>query len=40
MVDKITAVRRTSLGSRVGRVPTSVMVDIERSVVVFLGLAG
>ncbi len=39
MVDKITTVRRSNLGTRIGRVPTAVMVDIERSLMVFLGVA-
>lgn len=39
MVDKITTVRRSNLGARIGRVPTTLMADIERSLMVFLGLA-
>lgn len=39
MVDKITTVRRSNLGARVGRVSTTLMADIERSLMVFLGLA-
>jgi mRNA interferase MazF len=39
MVDKITTVRRSNLGMRVGRLSTTLMADIERSLVVFLGLA-
>ena len=39
MVDKITAVRRSNLGTRIGRVPAAVLVDIERSLMVFLGIA-
>jgi len=39
MVDKITTVRRTSLGARIGRVPATLMTEIERSLMVFLGLA-
>lgn len=39
MVDKITTVRRSNLGERVGRVPTKLLLDIERSLTVFLGLA-
>ena len=39
MIDKITTVRRSNLGVRVGRVSTALMVDIERSLMVFLGLA-
>lgn len=39
MIDKITTVRRSSLGGRIGRVPNALMADIERSLMVFLGLA-
>jgi mRNA interferase MazF len=39
MIDKITTVRRSSLGMHIGRVSTTLMVDIERSLMVFLGLA-
>ena len=39
MVDKITTVRRSNLGMRIGRVSTTLMADIERSLMVFLGLA-
>lgn len=39
MIDKITTVRRSNLGTRIGRVPTALMADIERSLMVFLGLA-
>ena len=39
MVDKITTVRRSNLGMRIGRVSTTLMADIERSIMVFLGLA-
>ena len=39
MVDKITTVRRSNLGVRVGRVSAALMADIERSLMVFLGLA-
>lgn len=39
MIDKITTVRRSNLGARVGRVSATVMADIERSLMVFLGLA-
>lgn len=39
MVDKITTIRRSNLGTRIGRVPTVVMVEIERSLMVFLGIA-
>jgi mRNA interferase MazF len=39
MIDKITTVQRSNLGARVGRVSTTLMADIERSLMVFLGLA-
>jgi mRNA interferase MazF len=39
MIDKITTVRRSNLGGRIGRVPAALMTDIERSLMVFLGLA-
>lgn len=39
MIDKITTVRRSNLGERIGRVPTTLIADIERSLMVFLGLA-
>lgn len=39
MVDKLTTVRRTSLGRRVGRVDSETMVAVEQSLAVFLGLA-
>jgi mRNA interferase MazF len=39
MIDKITTVRRSNLGARVGRVSATLMADIERSLMVFLGLA-
>ena len=39
MVDKITTVPRGKLGERVGRLSDDDMARLERSVVVFLGLA-
>lgn len=39
MVDKITTVRRQNVMDRVGRVTASQLAEIERSVLVFLGLA-
>jgi mRNA interferase MazF len=39
MIDKITTVRRSNLGTRIGRLSTALMADIERSLMVFLGLA-
>ena len=40
MVDKVTTVRRSSLGSRAGRATAAQMVEIERTLLVFLGIAG
>ncbi|MDQ0770201.1 mRNA interferase MazF [Pseudarthrobacter defluvii] len=39
MVDKLTTVRRTNLGQRVGRLDSETMVAVEQSLAVFLGLA-
>jgi mRNA interferase MazF len=39
MVDKITTVRRSNLGTRIGRVSSALMAEVERSLIVFLGLA-
>ena len=38
MVDKLTTVRRASLGRRIGRVDAKTMVAVEQSLAVFLGL--
>jgi mRNA interferase MazF len=40
MVDKVTTVRRSKLGERVGRLASEDMVRLERALLVFLGLAG
>ena len=40
MIDKITTVRRTHVHERVGRLPANRLVDLERSLLVLLGLAG
>lgn len=40
MVDKITTVPKTKIGSRVGRLDDEDMVRLNRAIVVFLGLAG
>ncbi len=40
MVDKITTVRRSSLGTRTGRASAAQLVEIERAILVFLGIAG
>lgn len=40
MVDKITTVPRTKIGSRVGRLDDEDVLRLNRAIVVFLGLAG
>lgn len=40
MLDKITTMPRTKLGTRVGRLSDQDMVRVNRALVVFLGLAG
>lgn len=40
MVDKITAVPKTNLGERLGRLSDADLLALARSIVVFLGLAG
>lgn len=40
MIDKLTSVRRSNVQSRVGRVTSERMAEIERLLMVFLGLAG
>lgn len=40
MVDKVTTMRRARLGSRTGRVSAARMVQVERALLVFLGIAG
>lgn len=39
MVDKVTTVRRSSVSERIGRIPATAMVQVERALVAFLGLA-
>ena len=39
MIDKATTIRRSSAVSRIGRVPSEKVVEIERALMVFLGLA-
>jgi mRNA interferase MazF len=39
MVDKLTTVRRSSLGERLGRLRDEELVQLNRSLMVFLGLA-
>jgi mRNA interferase MazF len=40
MADKVTTVRRSRLGARIGRLRDEEMVRVNRAVLVFLGLAG
>lgn len=40
MIDKLTTVRRSRLGDRVGRLSDEDMVRLNRAVLVFLGFAG
>ena len=39
MIDKITTVRRSNVTRRIGRLTASQLVDVERLMMVFLGLA-
>ncbi|MCF8587796.1 type II toxin-antitoxin system PemK/MazF family toxin [Gordonia liuliyuniae] len=39
MVDKLTAVRRSNVLTRVGRLTSKQLVEVERSLMAFLGLA-
>jgi mRNA interferase MazF len=39
MIDKITTVRRSNLGHRIGRLPTDHLANMERTLMTFLGLA-
>jgi len=40
MVDKITTVPRSKIGQRIGKVSTTDMLQLERGLLVFLGMAG
>lgn len=40
MIDKLTTVRRSNVQSRVGRLTSAQLVEVERALLVFLGLAG
>ena len=40
MIDRITTVARTKLGTRIGRLADEDLVRLNRAVMVFLGLAG
>jgi len=39
MVDKLTTVKRTNVSTRVGEVTTQQLTDLERRILVFLGIA-
>lgn len=39
MIDKVATVARTSLGERLGRLPDTDLVRLNRALIVFLGLA-
>ena len=39
MVDKVMTVKRNKIGKTIGRIDADAMVEIERSLVVFLGIA-
>lgn len=39
MIDKLTTVRRSNVQSRVGRLTASQLVEVERALLVFLGIA-
>ncbi|WP_376767235.1 type II toxin-antitoxin system PemK/MazF family toxin [Gordonia asplenii] len=39
MVDKLTAVRRSNVQTRVGRLTSEQLIEVERSLMAFLGLA-
>ncbi|MCW2162892.1 hypothetical protein B0I12_000018 [Microbacterium hydrothermale] len=39
MVDKLTAVRRSNVATRVGRLSTDQLAEVERGVMAFLGFA-
>lgn len=39
MVDKLTTVRRSHVQERIGRISAALLVEVERSLMVFLGLA-
>lgn len=39
MIDKLTTVRRTTVGQRIGQLGRTELIDLERLLMVFLGLA-
>ena len=40
MIDKITTARRSKLGQRIGNVSTTEMLQLERGLLVYLGMTG
>ena len=40
MIDKLTTVRRANVQERIGRLSTAQLVEVERAMLAFLGLAG
>ena len=40
MIDKITTVHRSKLGQRIGKLSTSEMLQLERGLLVYLGMTG
>lgn len=40
MIDKVTAIRRVNVQDHLGRVTASQLVEVERAMLAFLGLAG
>lgn len=40
MIDKLTTVRRSNVQEKIGRLSTSQLVEVERAMLAFLGLAG
>nr|AFQ68256.1 hypothetical protein [Mycobacterium sp. MOTT-90] len=40
MIDKITTVPRSKIGQRIGKVSTTEMLQLERGLLVFLGMTG
>jgi mRNA interferase MazF len=39
MIDKLTTVRRSNISERIGRLPAAHLVEVERALLAFLGLA-
>ncbi|GAB3269409.1 hypothetical protein GCM10027449_03680 [Sinomonas notoginsengisoli] len=39
MIDKLTTVRRSNVQSRIGRLAPSQLAEVERALLVFLGIA-